>query len=314
MYPKTKYRYGFIDTSGRHSITRKYDYARGFSEGLAFVVSDGRAGYINKTGNMVLILCDKVPAFDLSYCIGGKFSEGLAPFCVEGKCGYIDKTGKFVIARQFELAERFSDGLALVWKAGTAGYIDRSGRLLIRLAAVEGSERGNRFAEGLARVTVGDKYGYMDKAGQVVIPPRFNEAMAFAEGLALVEVNEKEGQGRLAFIDKTGKIVIRTEFSTDGDLERNSTDFSEGLASLTEGLSPTVTNGNWFYIDRKGEIAFITNFAYAGQFSEGFACVNDGSDKWGFIDKTGKIVIPTQFNSVDFEGFSEGLVSVATID
>ena len=74
----------------------------------------------------------------------------------------------------------------------------------------------------------------MDKTGQTVIPPRFNEAMAFSEGLARIEVNDEEGQYRLAFIDKTGKIAIRTKFSTDGDLERNSTDFSEGLASQTE--------------------------------------------------------------------------------
>lgn len=306
------YRYGFIDKTGREVITRKYDYAGRFSEGLAFVVENGKSGYIDKKGIMVLSLYDKVP-FDLSNGIGGEFSEGLAPFCMDGRCGYIDKTGHFVIERQFESAEPFSEELALVSKEGNRGYIDKTGRLLIDLSAGGASDRNNRFVEGLARVAVRDKIGYIDRKGQIVIPPQFNEAMAFSEGLARLAVTDKEGQDRLAFIDKTGKIVIRTKFSIDGDLERNSTDFSEGLASLSEGMSPTVTNGKWFYINKEGKIVFTTNFDYAGQFSEGLACVN-GNDKWGFINKEGKIVIPLQFDVMNIAGFSEGLASIATIN
>ncbi|MDJ0515966.1 MAG: WG repeat-containing protein [Trichodesmium sp. MO_231.B1] len=49
------------------------------------------------------------------------------------------------------------------------------------------------------------------------------------------------------------------------------------------------------------------NANYSSSFSEGLAAVKkDG--KWGYIDKTGKIVIPYQFD--DAYGFQQGLAKV----
>jgi len=48
-------------------------------------------------------------------------------------------------------------------------------------------------------------------------------------------------------------------------------------------------------------------------FPEGLAAVRIGDDetgKWGFIDKSGKLVISPQFDAISHGGFSEGLASV----
>ena len=45
-----------------------------------------------------------------------------------------------------------------------------------------------------------------------------------------------------------------------------------------------------------------------GDFSEGLACVKDGNDKWGVIDKEGKVIIPCQWEEISY--FSEGLAVV----
>ena len=47
-----------------------------------------------------------------------------------------------------------------------------------------------------------------------------------------------------------------------------------------------------------------------GEYSEGLAYVEDVNGKYGFIDKTGKLVIPCKWKDFDPGGFSEGSVTV----
>ena len=105
------------------------------------------------------------------------------------------------------------------------------------------------------------------------------------------------GDEKLGFINRNGQFVIPPRFNTDGNFVRNSTDFSEGLAALTEDLNPTSTQkGRFAYIDKQGNVVLFTEFSAAGPFREGMAEVFDEkSEKWGFIDKSGKLVIPTQY-------------------
>ena len=61
------------------------------------------------------------------------------------------------------------------------------------------------------------------------------------------------------------------------------------------------------FIDKSGKVLIEPQFDHARDFSEGFAQVKkDG--KYGFIDKSGKVVIEPQFD--DAEPFSEGLGKV----
>ena len=47
-------------------------------------------------------------------------------------------------------------------------------------------EEADSFSEGLARVKSGNKWGYIDKTGKLVIQPQLDEANSFSEGVALV--------------------------------------------------------------------------------------------------------------------------------
>jgi WG containing repeat len=154
------------------------------------------------------------------------------------------------------------------------------------------------------------KIGFIDKTGRFVVQPQYSEAAPFSEGLARVAINEN-GEGKVGFIDHRGKFVIPTQFNTNADF-RNSTDFSEGLAGLKEGLRPTVTRSERFaFIDRSGAVVLSTNFFLAGAFHNGLAPVCDlENEKWGFIDRSGEIAIPIQFDWAS--EFSEELAIVTS--
>ena len=95
---------------------------------MAFI--DGKTGYIDKTGKIVVD-----PQFERVYGMDGCFHEGLALVSLDRKYGYIDRTGKLVINTQFDDARPFSEGLANVWIAGKAyGCWDCLGRARCRFA------------------------------------------------------------------------------------------------------------------------------------------------------------------------------------
>lgn len=225
----------------------------------------------------------------------------LFPVVKDGKCGYIDRTGQIIIAPQFDRCEPFSDGLALARIGCHHAYVDRAGKVVIQLDCGQFT-LAFPFSEGMAVVgqrgpgdAIEDTLGFIDKTGKVVIPLQFDEARAFAEGLAVAAVRHSRG-----YIDKSGKFVIEPRYGTAGD-------FSEGLARVgayVQGLPKE------HFIDRTGRRAIRREFRFIDDFHEGLAAVWVGEEK-GFIDRSGALVIqPQPFDSVDH--FSDGLARVQT--
>ena len=100
-----------------------YDDIDCLSEGLAVVKRDGKYGFIDNTGQVVI-----PPKYDLAW----DFSEGLARVSQNGKAGFIDNTGKVVIPLKYDKADSFYNGVAGVLdrSTGEAFYINRQGERL----------------------------------------------------------------------------------------------------------------------------------------------------------------------------------------
>ena len=105
-------------------------------------------------------------------------------------------------------------------------------------------------------------------------------------------------------LKSTGEIVIQSKY--DGVLH-----FSEDLAAINIGgvnLGYSyIKGGKWGYMDKTGKEIIPLKYDFAWPFHEGLASV-ELNGKFGFIDKTGKEVIP--FKYVYAESFSEGLAVV----
>jgi len=67
----------------------------------------------------------------------------------------------------------------------------------------------------LARVDVNYKNGYIDKTGKMVIPPSFDYASDFSEGLVYV-TPYGDKKFKKGYIDKSGNFVIKPRFDTVG--------------------------------------------------------------------------------------------------
>lgn len=137
------------------------------------------------------------------------------------------------------------------------------------------------------------KAGYIDRLGNTVIPPRFQDAFPFRNGVAAVRQN-----GLWGAINLNGELVIPAIYS--GPLI-----FTEGLASFSAGdTNATFRQG---VISLTGEILIKPRYRSIGYFSNGLACVYTG-ELYGYIDSSGKQTIPPFFE--DARGFSEGLAAV----
>jgi hypothetical protein len=130
--------------------------AGSFIEGLAPVKVDGRWGYIDHSGRMIV-----APQFDF----GGWFSTGAAAVQVNGRWGYIDKAGVMFIAPQFDQASSFSRGLAPAKMGDLWGYIDRSGRWVIPPRF----ETANSFYDTLTAVKLDGRWVFIDVTGRIVV-------------------------------------------------------------------------------------------------------------------------------------------------
>jgi hypothetical protein len=284
-------KYGFINPDGAFVIEPQFDFAgMNFSEGLAAVMVDEQWGYVDRNGRMVI---------EPKYEEAGQFTEGLAAVSSEDYVyGYIDKEGKYAIKPRFDHAEPFSESLARIrnHQDRLYGYIDLRGRQVIASMFEENYyHRAGKFSQGLAAVRNGGKSGYLDNTGRFVIEPKFDGFIHdFADGLASVSID-----GKLVYIDRTGTPIVITEFY-DGEA------FSNGLAAVcqrdyeaeerykkwaeeqyrTQGILCQGPNPmdylRWGYIDRTGELVISILFNRATSFSEGFAAVRIG-EKWAYV-------------------------------
>ncbi len=274
---------------------------------------DGKCGYINRQGRMVI-----QPHSGFS----GEFHDGLAQARDGKRIFYIDKTGKEVFASPFAYDHHpFSGGFAQGSDGLKFYYCDTKGKVLPGFHA-----NTRAFSEGRAAVGVNParfdgalrkkedewsptKWGFIDSTGTMVIPANYWLVGSFSHGLAPVLVGGSAGDmctgprgGSWGFINKRGELVIKPVFQGAGE-------FSEGLAVVH------IKDQGAGYIDTTGKMVIQPRqFSIAWSFHDGVARIrgseelgNPGWKDFGYIDKQGKVTVFPRGISVG--DYSEGIAS-----
>ncbi len=148
--------------------------------------------------------------------------------------------------------------------------------ILPAILAVGGCTRKKyepKVQDGLTVYQDGNKYGYAGRMGgtNIRLEARYDFAWPFSEGLAVVEVNRKQG-----YINQSGEFVIAAQFD-------RAYEFSDGLARVRR------MDGRYGFINKQG--GNETGFEYddATDFRNGVARVRI-SNRIGRIDKRGRFV------------------------
>jgi hypothetical protein len=257
----------------------------------------------------------------------------LFPVKLDTKWGFIDSNQKLAIPYQFDSVGYFSEDLALAEHKGLWGYINNKGTFVINPQF----KYAEPFSCGLARVSSDDpKYptAFINKDGSIAFRSKYRNVYGFTHNRAIV----KEGK-TVFYLDKGGKIIIKTKYPYgdlfyDGIALVWSSDKAEfidtsgqriayfnemGHQSFSEGLASVLGNGKTFYIDKFGNKVKIVSRSFyinkLGQpvitntvdslvyfpFYNGIAevCVPGAGHKSGFIDTTGKLIVPVIYDRVN---------------
>jgi hypothetical protein len=160
--------YGFTDIYGKWVISPDYEMVSPFSEGLCVVMKNGKYGYINRSGDVVL---------DFTFKGGFSFAHGMAVVGTDSeRYGVINKEGRWIAEPVYETFGTPWGELLALQKDGKIGFIDSSGNVTIDfkflgIKDIVGMIRNDYcFSEGFATVFDDEKRGrrVINKSGDIL--------------------------------------------------------------------------------------------------------------------------------------------------
>ena len=304
--------FGFKDAKDNIVIEAVYQKAASFTDGLSCVKKNGKYGFINKQGTVV------VP---IKYYAAVPFSGGMAEVSTkENKWGYINKAGVEIVKPVYLLTHPFSEGYAAVNSKGKWGFIDTTGKLVVPLKY----QLADEFHEGLVCVALNNKWGVIDSRDVQRTGFFYDAVLSFSEGRLAARKGDLWG-----FIDRSGLNLIRPadkpkEETTDFDYlfsdafidfgftSTDSLNFKfRDVGSFSEGLAPIKVNGAWGFLDTTGKVAIDHRYKEVHYFNQGIAAVNTELNFWRYIDKKGKSINDKTYESGN--DFRNGYVIVTSL-
>lgn len=249
-------RYRFIDSG--IELPCRYEESRAFSEGLAAVCKNGKWGYIDTTGTLVI---------DPQYQQANPFSEGYALVKnMQGETTVIDRTGE--VQCPWERIVQASNTV----RGGVYVCSDGSNDGKYGLRRVDGTwavypkySFHDIVAEnGYYRLAVGQRYRIYLTATDELLDSKFVELRSATEDILTAHTN-------------SGYHIIHLQTGEISPAVLNLGLYGEGLFS-----AGTLYGNKIGFVDANGEWVITPQFEEVLPFSEGVAAVKvDG--KWGYI-------------------------------
>ena len=237
-------KYGYIDVNGNVVLNFEYDHAEDFIGKVCRVKKDGKYYTLYDNGNEIKQLDYEI--IDLEYPTHRDtvFKDGMAVVRKDGKYGYIDENMKIVIDFQYDEAYEFSEGLARVKKDNKEYFIDKTEKIVIDMNGTK--PLAKTFSDGLLPTYYKEKHFFINKSGKIV-SKSYDDVYDCSDGMAMVKNGDKYG-----FVDNTGKLVI--------DLI-----YEFGTGYFQNGYAVAIKNKKYGLIDKTGEVIIDFKYDYLSQ-------------------------------------------------
>lgn len=135
-------------------------------------------------------------------------------------------------------------------------------------------------------VKIDNRYGFVDRTGNIIVKPIYDDAWFFDNyGRGFVSFDKHWG-----IIDKNGKLIVKPQFD---NIVRDNTN-----TRILPRILPIRKNNRVGYIDEYGSISIPPQFDSALPFYDGDRAAIAVAGSWGFIDRSGKIVISPKYTSI----------------
>ncbi len=194
--------FGLIDNNGAEILAFEYDKIGEFSDSLALVAKDGKYGYVNTKGELVI---DLKYDFQTEATVWGVFENGHTKFFKKDKYGMLDSEGNEIFPAIFEDLGKYSDKeLIAVKKRGKWGYADQN----LRLALPYKYELTKTFVEGRGKVKTEEGWMLIDEKGKSLLDSTYDE-IDQKDSLYFVRSNGKWG-----LLDHELKIILPLDYES----------------------------------------------------------------------------------------------------
>lgn len=253
-----------------------FEDAHPFENGFAPVKMNGKWGYINTKGEIVV-----KPAFDEVK----PFSAGVAQVVVANKSGYIDEKGKILVEPHFTSISQVNDGSSVDLIIDNTrgirlyGGFNRKTKQLI-LPQLRADTVLGFGLENAAAYSLGGKWGVFDKSFKVLLPASYDRIDFFWEGLAVLT-----DKGLSGFVNTKGEIVLPPKY--------------QALGRFRDGLAPFKEFGKVGFLNKSFQTIIPAIYDDILRFDEknlrAIGVKQNG--KWGLIDYTGKVVLPLEYEA-----------------
>jgi hypothetical protein len=311
-----------------------FDELSPFHDGLAAVLKDGKYGFINERGKWAIS-----PRFTSKSTVSD-FHDGAAIVESNSQKRFINKQGKF-FTHAFDLARPFHRGVSVVMVGKKYGVINKQGNFLIPPKFTEEPDRSfdNKHSGLLVKVNGQEQcitdQGLPAKKNDCEYPLRSAEntspfkvinSAVYLRGKLLVgrrwdEVIQSYASDvdRSIYVyrvgEKWGLVHESGEIRTPPQFDVTHSNYISGLANtdtltimfghtyFDNGLAQAKINGKYGFIDATGKFVIPPKFDDAAPFNfDPQITPARMGKKWGYIDRQGNFIIPPKFDQTfDFD-------------
>jgi hypothetical protein len=292
--------YGLVSKTGKEVLKPEYKLIRRYPKEKLIVTTthDNKHGLYNYAGKQ--LLPDEYNYFDEM-----DITENRLIVMKKGEfSGLIDKTGKIVVPLKYNYLSYHDYGKDSYYEIGLNGKIGTLNTAGKEVIPPQYTFLYPMFDEGCAIFNASKdeiNNGWIDKTGKVVLPLIYKADVPCPgeEGLSRARISDSS----YVFVNKLGQQVFGKKFS-------NASGFNNGLAYVQEKDKYGIINNKGVYVVQP-EYEKISQVWETDM--EMFAVKKDG--KWGFMDKSAKMVVPPTYDEPNDEGYgysdiSEGLIAV----